>query len=56
MEKFNSSVEVKGLSKAIKLLMLVVGLGSAGEAFPQEKVSNLAELIKDAKQYEMAIS
>ncbi len=55
MEKFNASVEVSGLSKAIKLLTLIVGLGISGNSMAQEKMS-LEQLVKDAKQYELAIS
>lgn len=60
MENFKSSVskplEMQGLSKIIKLLTLVVGMGAASSAFSQEKVSNMEQLIKDTKMYETELS
>lgn len=56
MENFKKTVEVKGLSKVMKIFMLMVGMGAAGNAFSQEKVANMEQLIKDAKQIELVLS
>jgi hypothetical protein len=56
MENFKPKLEVKGVSKAIKLLTLLIGMGAAENSLAQEKVSSLEQLIQDAKKYEMSIS
>lgn len=56
MEKSRPSVEVSGISKIIKLWTLIVGMTVATSAFSQEKMSNIEQLIKDAKMYATELS
>ncbi|MFA5827674.1 MAG: hypothetical protein WC839_04270 [Candidatus Paceibacterota bacterium] len=57
MENFKSKIELKGLSKIIKLLTLAVGIGVASNSYAQESIDkSMEQLIKEAKTIELTIS